>query len=322
MMRAGRPVVCSLLALMLCLAGAAAADEKDQATADTLFKQGRAAADRRDHATACARFHESDRLDPALGTKFNIADCEEHLGNLETAWALFAEVAAKFPAGDDRLPIAKRRLAGLEKRLAKIVVRLAAEAQGAAVERDGQPMDESLLGAAVPVRPGHHKIVVTAPGRAPRGYDLDAKAGDMVDLTVTIGASTPAPNTAAAVKVEPPQPEGTGSAPVRRTLGFVAVGLGIAGIGVGAITGGLALADKRKVDASCHGTKFCVDQAGIDASAQGRVVSIVSTASFAIGGAALLAGVVLVLTSKDPPKTMIAPSASPAGAGLVFRRSF
>ena len=38
-----------------------------------------------------------DRLDPAIGTVFNIADCEEKLGRLATSWTLFQEVVQRLP---------------------------------------------------------------------------------------------------------------------------------------------------------------------------------------------------------------------------------
>lgn len=318
-MRPPRLLAAVLLAGLLCAGGARAADEKDQQAADALFKEGRAAADQRDYETACARFRESDRLDPALGTKFNLADCEEHLGHLEAARAMFVEVAQQFPAGDDRLPIAQRRAAALEKRMPKIVVRLAPGTR-ASIARDGRALADSQLGAAMPVSPGHHTVLVTAPGREPRIYEVDAKEGEVVELTVTVGAAAAPALTASAVPSATAEVSDTSS--LRRTLGFVAGGAGIAGIGVGIITGAVAIADKAVVDSSCHGTNVCDDKAGVGAAAEGRVVSAVSTVSFAVGAVALAAGIVLVLTSKGPTKTVIAPAASPQGAGFMLRSSF
>src|SRR5687768_2981870 len=60
-------------------AASAGAEPRDAAAAEALFRQGRQAADAGDHAKACEKFKESNRLDPALGTVFNIADCEEKL---------------------------------------------------------------------------------------------------------------------------------------------------------------------------------------------------------------------------------------------------
>ena len=57
--------------------------------AAALFDEGRAALQRRDWDFACAKFAASERLDPAIGTQFNLANCEEERGRLATAWVMF-----------------------------------------------------------------------------------------------------------------------------------------------------------------------------------------------------------------------------------------
>src|SRR3954467_1701725 len=105
-MRSHRLLLCAALTFTLA-SGAAQAQSPSREAADALFKEGRAAVLRSDYAMACARFRDSDRLDPALGTKFNLADCEEHLGHVATAWSLYSEIAPKFAPTDDRLAISK-----------------------------------------------------------------------------------------------------------------------------------------------------------------------------------------------------------------------
>ena len=69
-----------VVAVAIPLAGPAAfADTPD---ADTLFRQGRASAEAGDYPHACVAFTESFRLEPALGTLLNLADCEEHVGRV------------------------------------------------------------------------------------------------------------------------------------------------------------------------------------------------------------------------------------------------
>ena len=66
---------------------------------------------------ACARFRDSDKLDPAVGTRFNLADCEERRGLVATAWSLFRGVLSELAQDDDRKPIAEERAAKLKPRL-------------------------------------------------------------------------------------------------------------------------------------------------------------------------------------------------------------
>src|SRR6478672_4877951 len=98
------------------LPGLALGAPRDPTAAEALFRAGRAAADKGDYVTACPKFEESNRLDPELGTAFNLADCDEHVGKVASAWQLFKEVAQRLPPGDDRVSIATSRAAALEKK--------------------------------------------------------------------------------------------------------------------------------------------------------------------------------------------------------------
>src|SRR5690606_6144737 len=83
------------------------------AAAEALFESGHEAMSGGDYDTACARFAESNRLDPAVGSLLNLAICEEKRGRLATAWQLYKRVMSELAAGDDRYPIAQRRASAL-----------------------------------------------------------------------------------------------------------------------------------------------------------------------------------------------------------------
>src|SRR4051812_21721999 len=117
----GRPL-CSLLllslgALLTPVFVAAPARAQNPAAAEALFEQARAAMAEGKFEIACARFRDSDKLDPAVGTRFNLADCEEHRGHIATAWSLFRGVVSELNADDDRRPIAEKRAHALQSRL-------------------------------------------------------------------------------------------------------------------------------------------------------------------------------------------------------------
>src|SRR5688572_21714651 len=65
--RAGLALVVALASLLEHPA-AHAQGARDPIGAEALFRQGRAAADEGDFQTACAKFAESQRLDPSAGT--------------------------------------------------------------------------------------------------------------------------------------------------------------------------------------------------------------------------------------------------------------
>jgi len=89
----------SALALVaLCgLAGAAHADRADQ-----LFKKGQKLLAEKRYAEACAAFEDSDRLDPEIGAKLNIARCYQEWGKLATAWRWYSEAEQMASKAGDR----------------------------------------------------------------------------------------------------------------------------------------------------------------------------------------------------------------------------
>ena len=294
------------LAVMLLSASAGAAG-RDPAAAEALFRQGREAVTTGDYKLACEKFHESNRLDPAAGTVLNIADCEEKLGHLATAWTLFRQVAEQLPPTDERQGIAKGRAAALEPRLPKLSLRLSPDAPaGAKVYRDGVVLGAASLDTLLPVDPGKHVLAVEAPGHARRELTVTMAEGEKKRVALEAGAVTDQEAATPGVGVSS---AGSG----KKTFGYVLGGLGIAGVGVGAVTGIMTLGKKSTVDDNCDAQKRC-NAEGADAADAGRTLGTISGVSFIVGSVALATGAYLVLSSdeKERPTTALIP-----GAGSV-----
>jgi hypothetical protein len=267
----------------------------DAASAEALFREGRTLMDSGDVTGACAKFRESNRLDPAVGTVFNIADCEEKLGHLAQAWTLFQEVTQKLPASDERHGIAESRARALEPRLPRLRVTLAAGAPaGSRVTRDGVELGAASLGSALPVDPGAHRIVVLAEGREPRTFSVTLREGEERALEVAAGAASPRPTTM-------PKYVDSGDSG-QKTLGYVIAGVGVAGLVTGAIAGVIVLGDKSTVEANCDENKHC-NQEGLDAAEHGKTFGVITTVGLVTGAIGLGAGTYLILSA--------APSTSP-----------
>jgi hypothetical protein len=89
---------------------------------------------------------------------------------------------------------------------------------------------------------------------------------------------------------------------LRRTLGFVLLGTGAAGLAFGGVMGGLAFGQKGIVQEHCKGLDC--DPTGLDGVNQGRTFGNMSTIGLAAGGVMAATGLVLVLTApKSKPKT-------------------
>jgi hypothetical protein len=145
----------------------------------------------RDYDLACARFRESDRLDPAVGSKFNLANCEQQRGRFATAVQLFRAVLSQLPADDDRVPIAKSRVRELTPKVPTLTFELAnGAAQDVTVRGNGVTFRYASFGVPLPFDPGKHRFVVEAPGHRSRTYDVEVRPSETRVLKVQAGSKT------------------------------------------------------------------------------------------------------------------------------------
>src|SRR5262245_14345984 len=107
------------LAVLGCLFSRPAAAQ-NATLAESLFRDARVAMKAGDADRACPLFAESYRLDPAHGTLFNLAACEEERGKLASAWAAFRKLVDVAPAEDERVIEASARLKALEERVPRL----------------------------------------------------------------------------------------------------------------------------------------------------------------------------------------------------------
>lgn len=311
----------TLLLAGLLLTAPVAAQTKG-AAAEALFNEAQAAMEKADYPTACQRFRESDRLDPAIGTKLNLAVCEEKRGNLATAWDLLRAVIDTAEPGDDRRALAQDMASKLQPRVPKLTIRLAADAPKETSLREGSlVLEGASLGIALPMDPGKHRFVVAAPGRSERLLSVELHEGEVKDVEVEPGPPSAAPASAPVAHQAPAAPKEGGS----KTLGFVLAGVGVAGVGVGAVTGILALGKKSTADSNCNDQLRRCTQAGKDADASGRSLMTVSTIGWVVGAAGLAgAGAYFLLSGAGPdkPTTALHTVIVPGGATATLAQDW
>jgi len=272
-----------------------AQDQRDPASAEALFRQGRVAADKHDFATACLKFRESNRLDPAIGTVFNLADCEEKLGRLATSWTLFREVAQRLPNDDDRRAIARLRAEALEPRVPLLAVHLMTRDRAdLVVRRDGVALGAASLDTALPVDPGEHVVLVEAPGTAPAQFRTRIREGEHARLDVSAGAELRGAGTEAAR----PLKQDTGRAGTPRTAAYLTGSVGLAGLATGLVAGLFVLQRRNTVDEHCQG--HVCDQTGLDASRSGKALGVVTTVGFVTAALGLGTASYLFLSTPAP----------------------
>src|SRR5690606_28967134 len=156
-------------ATLLLAPWARAADPADVAAAEALFLEGRDLMAEGRYDEACAKFAESQRLDPGTGTAINLAECYEKQGRRATAWGTWLEAAnlARQAGQADREEYARSRAKSAEAQLHRLVIVVpeASRVEGLRVTRSGVEIRPGAWGAALPVDPGDYEIEVTAPGK-------------------------------------------------------------------------------------------------------------------------------------------------------------
>jgi hypothetical protein len=320
-----RALLIVIAALLAATPAAGQEPRTDPAAAAALFQEGREATKEGNYAVACAKFNDSYRLDPAVGTLLNLADCNEHLGKLASAWQLFSQAVEKLPPDDSRKAAAAARVAALAPRLPRLAITLAPGApEGTRVTRDGVELGGGSLGSALPLDPGEHVVVVTAPDRSERRFTVTVTEGLPESLRVEPGApaakTAPAP-ASTATRPEAPPPGGGGMSTMQ-VAGIVVGGAGVVGLGVAVVTGLILPGKQSTVDDHCDANKLC-DAEGYDAAQSGETLSAVNTAAWIAGGIATGVGVTLFFLGNDGDKPSTALAVSPlrggAGASLTTR---
>jgi len=296
----------------------------ERSLAAALFDQGRTLMTEGKLDEACSKLAESQRLDPGGGTLLNLALCHEKQGKIATAWTEFREARAiaKRDNRPDRESAADGEISKLEPQLFKVSVVVAADIKvpGMTIEIDGLPLPEAAWGTPFPVDPGSRAIIVRAPGyREWRGMVEAGKTAGTANVNVPnlqregIGDGDVIPAPTGTSTGTPPPPGSSAPGPDApssgmRTGGFVVGGIGVLLIGVGSVTGAMAIAKGSKAtELGCKGA-FCPNAEALEQSDQGLTLAHVSTATFAIGLASVAAGTIMILAA--PKKAPVQASIS------------
>jgi hypothetical protein len=286
------------------LASAPVAQAADPVTAEALFLEGRRDADAGLYVLACAKFEESNHLDPAPGALLNLADCEEKRGQLARAWQHFRQLDDDLPASDERRPIAESRALILERRTPRLRVVLTSGPM-ATVKRDDTVLGLASLGASQPVDPGRHVVVVSSPGRRDQRYDVELAEGQRKELSVAPGeplppVETPSPGKIGTVPGEAvdavPEPAHREGGP-EHTAAWVLGGFGAASLVTGGVFGVTALAQLASSNAHCTGN-VCASQDGINQFHTAQSFALVADITMGVGLACIGTAIVLAVAGR------------------------
>jgi hypothetical protein len=349
---AGRVAFAIALAIVL-LGARAGADEPGTTTAEALFREGRALIAKRDYAAACPKLEESLRLDPAPGTRFNLARCYELEGRLASAWTAYSEVADAMAIARERgrERVARERLADIEPRLSYVLITVDAALPAPVrdtlrVTLDGREVRASDLGGRLAVDLGEHVVVVVAEGKRTWEQHVQIRADAETSRVQvppledeparqTASASAPAPATRpSVVEPAPATSEYRAQGPVlggaaatgasgtasglgpRRIVALTLFGASAVAAGIGTYFGVSAfeLGAESRRDGCIGGGCPPGDPNGLSATRDSHTAGDASTVSFAVCGAFAAGGLILWLTGSSSVAVAVAPGPDPRAA--------
>jgi hypothetical protein len=324
--------------VMLTMARAADAEApssaSDPVAAEALFNAGKVLIRQGDWSGACSKFEKSMVLDAAVSTLIKIARCREHEGKIATAWYEYQralKLNRELPGVSQRRRreledvIAKDALA-LEPRIPRLRLSLTSVPDGTAVKRNGEWIPLPALGEALPVDPGQHELLVSAPGYRTEQRSIQASEGKLTEVEIALVAQ-PAEQTKPALRgagtesttyklISPREVARPGQSPRRdepsngraqRIAGIAVAGAGVVGLGVAAYFGVRTRQLVSDSEPHCNANDTCDDQ-GIALRDDARSAQTAGLILAGVGAALLGSGVLIYV---------LAPSASGAGSGMT-----
>jgi hypothetical protein len=338
-------LTCSVLGMPVAMAQS----DADRAQARDLGQQGYAAMDAKDYAKAADLFKRADALFHAPTIMVGLARAEAHLGKYVEASEHYRKVVLEgAPPGApqpirDAIDAAKKELGDAESHRAKATISVKGPDQPS-VTLDGAPMSQAALGVERLVNPGPHAVHVTATGWKDADQSFTVADGGTAQVAVQMEAGpaaapapaapgadqTPAPATPAAGGDQTPAPDTTASSSGSslKTLGWIGIGVGGAGIVLGAVTGGLAAGKKSTASNSPCANGPCA-QSDLTTYQSDRssyyTMGTISTIGFIAGGVLAAGGAALLLFGphgeSQPAATAawVSPFVGPGSAGITGR---
>ena len=301
------------LALALAVASTAPV-RADSASAQASFERGRELLKNGDTRAACAAFEASLKDEFQYGTLYNLAGCQDKLGNLASAWRMYTRLSAEDtnPGRRERSRELAQKLWG---RVPKLIVDVADPPAGVAVRLDGEDI-LARLNQAIAVDPGEHVVLAIAPGyREWRTTANVEPASAEVRVAIALDRDD-------APIAEPAQPAVTQYRRRRvghRTAAYWFAAGGLAGF---VISGGIGYYYKLQHDAALGGLGReyeTLEEVYAAANHAHRMNRWVATPIFLAGVASLSVGVVLYVKSNT---IVLTPIATSGGGGAALTGSF
>jgi hypothetical protein len=272
------------------------------AEAATHFNRGVTLYGETDYPAALVEFSRAYALAPTWRVLFNIGQAHfqlhEYVDAMTTLQRFLDEGGDQVKAKQREL--VQSELASLADRIGRVTVE--SNVTGATVSVDDQVVGVTPLTSPVLMSAGIRRVSATREGRPPVEERVSVAGGDSIVVRLDFAAPTPAPSPAASAGAPAggtspgdwPAPD-QAARPPNRLPAAIAFGFAVAGAGVGATFGAIALGDRSHLDRVCN-NKACPSSAQSDISALSRD-ALVANIGFGVAIAAAAAGVTLWLVA-------------------------
>jgi tetratricopeptide (TPR) repeat protein len=299
------------------------------------FEDGRRLEQAGDYAAAIARFQESERLAPSVGTELNLGSCFEQEGRFASAARMYQQGADRAEASGEtkRATGAKKRAAAIAERASSLQIEVEDPASDLELFLDDERVDPKMWSTPQPIDGGPHRVRCVAPGRAPWSAEVTiGPERDRARVAVSrLESLAVEPEPIPVAKPEagpvggspPPVPvQGAAAFPapnwsVSRIVGAATASVGVVGIAIGAYSGLEAISQWNRRQAACP--KNVCNEAGDAYGQDAKTSAAVATVGFIAGGVALAAGVALfVLAAPRKSATSVRVGIAPVRGGTVI----
>lgn len=305
--------MCALL--VSTLSPSARADEAaDTAAARVLGVDGVLLADDGRCAQAIDKLERAEALHHAPTTAERLGECTIEVGKLVAGTELLQRVIREPLSANAPAPFvqaiarAKKVLDKATPRIAmlRIAVKVPPGVRSA-VTVDGEPVPEAVVLGDRPTDPGPHTLKATARGFSSSAVEVVLAEGETKSVSVELKADASAPPS---IPFDTSTPGADAPQRGSKTAAYVALGIGLVGLGVGAVAGAEVSSKSSSLSSACGASKVCpADEASDIRTA--KTWAALSTAGFIVGGAGLATGLLFFLTTRG--------SSRPAAHGPTVR---
>jgi len=284
-----------------------------------MLDQADEAWDAEDYATAFDLFSRAHGLVNAPTIAIRQAECLEKLGRLVEASEIYT-VTSRLrlqPGAPEQfrraVAIAVERADASRGRLSTLDLRIGGlEVDGAEVLVDGRKISSVLVGTSFLVDPGDH-VVEVVKGNRRASRTITIAEGDSLTIEVVLPPDDqPAggPTTLGA--------RTTAESSSQATWGWATLGVGIAGITTGGVTGLVAIAQRNSLNDSdsCPSKDVCRKDKESTVNTY-HAMRTVSTVGFVVGVVGVGAGLTLLFTAPEPQQREVAGIRPWVGIGSV-----